>query len=241
MVVSRTATIQEPELSPGARRVLAALLFSLGLHGAIIGLVRNAPAQVATAAPAVMQVELAQSTPAVVTQPLPVARLSLPVPVMTAPASSVTSVPITALAPQPAATPVPPQPATQEVTPVAAPAVSVAPPNQQILPQLNISLSVDNTYYTAKEVDVHPRALDAIQPIYPEPAAASDTQGWVVLQIKLDETGKVETVKVADASPAGVFDQSALEAFKQGKFAPAQKSGRAVKSLVEIKVWFKLE
>ena len=61
------------------------------------------------------------------------------------------------------------------------------------------------------------------------------------VSFRIDETGKVEDVKVVDAAPAGVFDESAMDAFKQGKFAPAQKSGRAVKSLMEIKVWFKLD
>lgn len=236
--MSRTLPIQEPELSPGARRVLAALLFSIGLHGAIIGLVRSAPVQVTAAAPVLMQVRLVQTTAVTTAQPvvataLPVA-VPVPVPVMTALVSSVTSVPSPAfVVPQTAAPAVAAQAATE--------AVSVAPSNQQPLSQINIPLYVDNTYYTAREVDVHPRALEAILPVYPDPAAASELQGWVVLRIKLDETGKVESVKITDASPAGVFDQSALDAFKQGKFAPAQKSGRAVKSLVEIKVWFKLE
>ncbi len=230
----RTAAIQEPELSQGARRMLAALLFSIGLHGAIIGLLRSAPARLATTAPVVMQVALAQMPPAEVV-PQPVVSEALPVPVISALAQSATSVPLA-----PSVTPsavASPEPAAKEL----APAAPVAPPDQQTLPQIDLPVYVDNTYYTAKEVDVHPRALQAIQPIYPEPAAASNTQGWVVLRIKLDETGKVESVKVIDASPADAFDQSALAAFRQGKFAPAQKSGRAVKSLVEIKVWFKLE
>ena len=239
--MSRTLSIQEPELSPGARRVLSALLFSIGLHGAIIGLVRSAPVQVTAAAPVLMQVRLVHTTsttaPATA-QPVVTTTLPIPasVPVMTALVSSVTSVPSPTFVPQTVAPAVAAQAATQ-----AGSASSVAAPSQQPLSQINILLYVDNTYYTAQEVDVHPRALEAIRPIYPEPATASALQGWVVLRIKLDETGKVDSVKVADASPAGVFDQSALDAFKQGKFAPAQKSGRAVKSLVEIKVWFKLE
>lgn len=232
--MSRTLPIQEPELSPGARRVLAALLFSIGLHGAIIGLVRSAPVQVTTAAPVLMQVRLVQTTVATTAQP--VVATALPMPVMTALVSSVTSVPNPPFVSQTAAPAVAAQAPSEAVS-----AATVAPPSQQTLSQINIPLYVDNTYYTAQEVDVHPRALEAIQPIYPEPATASDIQGWVVLRIKLDETGKIVSVKVADASPAGVFDQSALDAFKQGKFAPAQKLGRAVKSLVEIKIWFKLE
>jgi protein TonB len=45
---------------------------------------------------------------------------------------------------------------------------------------------------------------------------------------------------VSDASPPAVFDQSALDAFRKARFAPAQKAGRAVKSLVVIKVRYEL-
>ncbi|MFA5171439.1 MAG: TonB family protein [Sulfuriferula sp.] len=234
--MSHPATLQEPELSPAARRVLAALLLSLGLHAAIIGLVRIVPAKVAMGVPAVMQVRFTQPAPVQTIHPVTsVVALSQPVLQATVPSS--TSVPV-APSPQVAAAPVSiTETGQQAVAPVAA----IAPLSPDKLPQIDLPLNVDTTYYTAKEVDVHPRALLNIQPIYPAAAAANNQQGWVVLRIKLDETGKVEEVKVVDATPAGVFDESALEAFRQGKFAPAQKSGRAVKSLMEIKVWFKLE
>jgi len=132
-------------------------------------------------------------------------------------------------------------PAAREPDPL--PRLNASPPipsSQANLPTVSVPLLVDNTYYTAKEVDVHPRALQTIQPAYPEAAAAQNIQGWVLLKLKLDESGKVEEVKVADASPPGVFDQTTLDAFAKAHFAPAQKAGRAVKALVEIKVWFNL-
>jgi protein TonB len=234
----RSLTIQEPELSPAARRVLAALLFSLGVHGAIIGLVQIAPAsKVSVQKQQVMQVQL---SPAVTSSPAQtVDAQAIVVPIMHALAQSATSVPLVDT-PAPASTLSVTPPAITAAT-VTTSAVNPTPISVSKLPQLDLPLSVDSTYYTAKEVDVHPRALNVIQPVYPEAAASNNQQGWVILRIKLDEMGRVENVKVADAHPAGVFDESALTAFKQGQFAPAQKSGRAVKSLVEIKVWFKLE
>ncbi|BBP01968.1 energy transducer TonB [Sulfuriferula nivalis] len=230
------AVLQEPELSPAARRVLGALLLSLGLHAAIIGLVRIAPAKVSVGTPAVMQVQFSRMAP-VEKSDAKVSTNALSQPVMQATAPSLTSVPVALPSPPHiAATPVA-EPDKQTVTHAAV----IAPPNPEKLPQIDLPVNVDTTYYTAKEVDVHPRALATIQPVYPMAAAANNQQGWVVLHIKLDETGRVEEVKVADATPAGVFDEAALEAFRQGKFSPAQKSGRAVKSLMEIKVWFKLD
>ncbi|NOT16744.1 MAG: energy transducer TonB [Sulfuriferula sp.] len=233
----RSLAIQEPELSPAARRVLAALLFSLGVHGAIIGLVQIAPtSKVSVQKQQVMQV---QFSPAATSSPAQaVDAQAIAVPIMHALAQSSTSVPLMDAVPSVTATTV--TPAVVAATADNATADTIAT-NKTNLPQLDLPLSVDSTYYTAKEVDVHPRALNNIQPVYPEAAASSNQQGWVILRIKLDEMGRVESVKVADATPAGVFDESALTAFKQGRFAPAQKSGRAVKSLVEIKVWFKLE
>jgi protein TonB len=230
------AVLQEPELSPAARRVLGALLLSLGLHAAIIGLVRIAPASRGVSAPVVMQVQLAQPAAVPVVEPV---KAALNVPVLSANVPSSTSVPVAPSVAVAASVPVPA--ATESQVKDVAPVDSTIPPNSSNLPQIDVPVAVDPTYYTAKEVDVHPRDLGHIQPVYPPAAVANNEQGWVKLRIKLDETGKVEDVKVVDAAPAGVFDESAMDAFKQGKFAPAQKSGRAVKSLMEIKVWFKLD
>lgn len=236
--MSDQAALHEPELSPAARRVLAALLFSLGLHAAIIGLVRLAPSvpQVSSL-PNILQVELPKRPqPVVATPPKPVVG---DVAVMTAITPS--ALPIKMLPPKPDAPIMSAQPAVsapEPVSPIAA--QSLAPPAKSGLPTVNVPLLVDNTYYTAKEVDVHPRALRPITPVYPAAAADSNIQGWVLLKIKLSDTGKVEQVTVGDSSPPDVFDQAALDAFTKAGFAPAQKAGRAVKSLVEIKVWFNL-
>jgi protein TonB len=45
---------------------------------------------------------------------------------------------------------------------------------------------------------------------------------------------------VEEANPPGLFDQSALDAFRNARFTPAQRHGRAVKSLVRIKVNYDL-
>lgn len=233
------AALHEPELNPAARRVLAALLLSLGLHAAIIGMIRLAPpAPPSPSLPSVLQVELPKPQQPMVAIPSKPAVND--VPVMTAITRS--ALPIRMSPPKPDAqarvVQAPPVAPASEPPPVSV--QSLTPPAKSGLPTVNVPLLVDNTYYTAKEVDVHPQALRPIMPVYPQSAADKDIQGWVLLRIKLSETGKVEEVTVADANPPGVFDQAAVEAFTKGGFAPAQKAGRAVKSLVEIKVWFSL-
>ena len=239
--MSQPLALREPELSPAARRVLAALLLSLGLHAAIIGLVRLAPSVITVGSPPVMQVNLPAHR--IATEAELVKPVKGDMAVMTASASK--DVVILASPPdlhiRNTALPHPADAAASLAAPVAqSVAASVPLPAQSGLPTVNVPLLVDNTYYTAKEVDVHPRALQPVVPVYPETAADQNIQGWVLLKIKLDEAGKVEEIKVGDATPPGVFEQAALDVFTKAQFAPAQKGGRAVKSLVEIKVWFKL-
>lgn len=231
----------ELELSASARRVLAALLFSLGLHAALIGLLHLAPPPAAPGASRVLQVQLAQrqSPPPVAVHKADISGLAVMTAAATSPLSLKMVPSMTAESAPKTAVPLPA--VTTEPQAIASSNIHTAlPPVKSSLPLVAVPLLVDNTYYTAKEVDVHPRALQSVVPGYPEAAANSNIQGWVLLRIKLDDTGKVEDIKVGDASPRGVFDQVTLDAFAKVHFAPAQKDGRAVKSLVEIKVWFNL-
>ena len=89
-------------------------------------------------------------------------------------------------------------------------------------------------------MDVHPTALQAIQPAYPAEAASANVAGSVVLVLLLDESGKVQDISVEETSPPGMFDKSALDAFRNARFTPAQRHGRAVKSRMRIKVTYEL-
>jgi len=89
-------------------------------------------------------------------------------------------------------------------------------------------------------VDMHPVALSPIKPVYPEKGAELGVDGKVVLLLLIDETGVVKEVSVVEADPEGIFEESALAAFREARFAPAQKNGRAVKSRVLIRVTYEL-
>ena len=235
----RPADLQEPELSPAMQRVVAAMSISIAAHLALIGLLRVNPvaAPVAVAIP-VIEARLQPAAPPPIPAP----------PKMAVPATA----PETASEPAPEAPPKlappapeerasPPAPAAPDAPPVVPSAPNPAPQPSSALPTVNVPLLVDPTYYSAKQLDVQPRALAAINPVYPPDAVARGTAGWVVLKLKLDESGNVQDVEVSDASPPGIFDQSALDAFRNAHFAPAQKDGRAVKSLVQIKVRYELD
>ena len=101
--------------------------------------------------------------------------------------------------------------------------------------------SVDPTYYTAHDLDAHPRPLDEVLPNYPAEADRQGVSGKVRLQLKLETDGRVSDIEVLSATPPGVFDESALQTFRDARFSPAQKNGRLVPALVLIEVVYDWE
>lgn len=63
------------------------------------------------------------------------------------------------------------------------------------------------------------RATVAPSPERP-PGVSARQGGWVALEFNLFGRGKPSNVRVADASPQGVFDQAAIEAMSHATFAP---------------------
>lgn len=136
-----------------------------------------------------------------------------------------------------------------EVTPrdeVATPKSAARPASPEIesssslLPALEMPLIEDPTYYPAKQLDLHPVALDSIKPAYPEKGVELGVDGKVILLLLVDEGGVVKDASVVEADPEGIFEESALTAFRNARFAPAQKNGRAVKSRVLIRVSYEM-
>ncbi|MBZ0104370.1 MAG: TonB family protein [Sulfuricella denitrificans] len=142
---------------------------------------------------------------------------------------------------EPAPLPLPlSEPAVSGPPAPAPPASAATPESSEPLPSIEMPLIEDTKYYPAVEVDVHPSALQVIQPRYPDEAAGASVAGSVVLVLLLDESGKVQALSVEEASPPGVFEQSAMDAFRNARFSPAQRNGRVVKSRVRIKVSYEL-
>lgn len=104
------------------------------------------------------------------------------------------------------------------------------------MPRADVPLIVDTAWYTAKDLDLYPRALAPVEPAYPLSAAAVSGEVW--LQLMIDESGAVNEATVVKAEPAGYFEDSAQQAFKLARFSPAQREGHAVRSRVVVKVRF---
>jgi protein TonB len=222
------------------------LLLSLSLHAAVVMLVqpRSSPVlrdsvvisarlvanPVPSPPPASVQVEPVIQPPPVPKPPEPV-KLALspqlaPSPV-TAPANNASPQP--AVDTKPAAT----TPDPKDV--VARPATSTSP----ALP--SVPVMVDTHWYEARQLDVQPKASQPINPPYPPEAQRRNQQGTVKLKLKVDEFGVVQDVEVEEGSPPGVFDDSALAAFKKAHFEPARKDGQPVRALIYIRVRYELD
>jgi len=246
---------------------MTALWLSLGLHGALLALVQLAP-PASSSSPMVIEARLdirepeTSSVPAVVpevepeqtekpepkpvpvlepkTEPAPESEpLSEPEPItVEAELADLEPAPVEIVPVPPAADPLPSPPAAS-VPPVVSPPAAAEKKSQRSL--VEIPTAVDLAYYSAREVDVLPRALREIRPDYPPEADHWRLSGSVKLQIKLEADGRVSDIEVVESTPEGMFDESALAAFRQARFSPAQRNGRPVRALIMIEVKYDYE
>ncbi len=93
---------------------------------------------------------------------------------------------------------------------------------------------------SAEEVSEPPRVLQRRLPRYPAAAAASGTEGVVVLRLLIDATGRVARAQVIEARPPGVFEQAALAAIREWSFSPARDGGARVPVLATKTLRFEL-
>ena len=87
-------------------------------------------------------------------------------------------------------------------------------------------------------------ALDASRlppPKYPAEAVANRQSGKVVLIVDVGADGKPVDVQVEKAEPTGVFEQAAVAAARQWRFAPAIQDGKPVPGRVRVPIDFAID
>ncbi|MFC1544371.1 energy transducer TonB, partial [Gemmatimonadota bacterium] len=89
--------------------------------------------------------------------------------------------------------------------------------------------------------DQAPRLIHRVSPRYPEIARNAGVVGRVILQIVVDETGKVIEAVPVVAEPPGIFEEAAIAAIRQWRFEPALKDGKPIKVRMGQLVEFKLD
>ncbi len=67
-----------------------------------------------------------------------------------------------------------------------------------------------------------------VEPNYPKEAADADIEGYVIVEFTVTEYGGTDAIKVVEAVPASVFDQSAIRAVRRWKYKPRVLNGVAV-------------
>jgi protein TonB len=235
------------------------LLLSLAVHVAVIALLRPAPGgdgvrpviiqarlmdiAAQQAAPSAAPVAEDAPLPAMPTEPEQAPPAPEPVPLTTPAPSPLPSPPpppaqaaermddAAAGAPAPAPVVTTPTPAHDDVT-------RTGPSEASPLP--SVPLGIDDTWYLARQVDRHPRAIGRIEPEYPEEARHRGVEGTLKLKLRIDPLGRVRAAEVVEAVPPGVFEQAALAAFRDARFEPAMRDGRPVRYEAYIRVDFRL-
>jgi periplasmic protein TonB len=91
-------------------------------------------------------------------------------------------------------------------------------------------------YFFTSKLQISPQPLSAVEPEFPD--RLGKQSGVVTLRILINESGVVDNVAVVDATPVGVFEDSALAAWGRANFAPGRIAGKPVKSQVTIEVVF---
>ena len=86
-----------------------------------------------------------------------------------------------------------------------------------------------------------PLVLSTILPSYPEIARRRGIEGQVMLEIVVDEFGRVEpAIAIMESLP--LLDQAAIDAIRQWRFAPARdRDGNPVRAKVRIPLRFTLQ
>lgn len=103
------------------------------------------------------------------------------------------------------------------------------------------SIAADEAPPVFYAYDVAPRAVRRIEPAYPAGARAAGFEGTVVVNLNIDERGRILRAWVAESNAAEVLIASALDAAYQFEFEPGRWRGAAVPCTVAIPFQFRLK
>jgi protein TonB len=90
------------------------------------------------------------------------------------------------------------------------------------------------------EYDTAPRIVKRVEPEYPLAARAAGAQGTVIIDVNVDETGRLLRAWVAQATAPEALVQAALDAVYQFEFSPGKMGAHPVTCTVAIPFHFTL-
>ena len=134
--------------------------------------------------------------------------------------------------PPPPAPPAPPTPPTGDVPPPPPPPPAPPTPPTPVWNPGETPLRVGGAI---KE----PKKIKDVRPVYPAIAQEARVQGVVILEIRIDEDGRVADARVI--RPVALLDMAALDAVLQWEFEPTLLNGRPVPIIMTVTVNFTLQ
>lgn len=90
------------------------------------------------------------------------------------------------------------------------------------------------------EVDEMPQAMRSFPPKYPYGAKRKHVEGKVVVRMLVNSKGSPVNLSIHSSTPAGVFDQAALNAAERWRFRPGKYKGQDVDTWVLLPFNFEL-
>jgi TonB family protein len=129
--------------------------------------------------------------------------------------------------------PVAPAP-VQTQTPAPAPAVAAPAPVQQAVATVREGDVVD-----VAALDVLPRIVRSVKPIYPPLAARQKIAATIVLTVLVSETGEVLDVRVLRGEARFGLNEAAMRAMRGTRFSPPMKEGKRVRTWFPQSIEFK--
>lgn len=85
-----------------------------------------------------------------------------------------------------------------------------------------------------------PKIIKKVSPAYPEAALLYKVEGSVVLEVTIDEQGKVKTARIVSYS-SPILNQAALDAVRQWEYEPFIKGGKAKEVTFTVTVTFSMD
>ena len=203
-------------------RLIFAIVLSLALHFALVIFIQGKPRETDATIPGAITARLEPAASVMPEVPVAALEEQASLPESSEPLAAESAAREPANAGQPLDAPLPAQ-KTEPVEPSTA---------------LEVPVIRDPTYHLARFLDEYPRPLRPILPRYPAQAKGSNVSGSVTLLLLIDENGVLREMSVVEAIPESIFNEAALEAFRDMPFSPARKDGRAVRSRVHVTVGF---
>ncbi|MBN1595760.1 energy transducer TonB [candidate division FCPU426 bacterium] len=105
---------------------------------------------------------------------------------------------------------------------------------------LRQDLGKEALVFEITEVDVPPKPLSQIMPLYPLQAKLKGIEGKVICEVVVQADGSVDAIKVVSSTPGNLFAAAAVNAVAKWRFQPGTRAGQPVATRVIVPLVFAL-